>query len=143
MTIKIVTVGKVKEKSYLERILEYIKWINNDVRIELIIIKDNTEKVVNAKLNRYFNSNNYKVCVTEEGKQFSSKMFSEFIFKKAQNIIFFIGGPDGHSPIIRQKSNQLLSLSKMTLPHEMALMILTEQIFRAISIKKGSKYHRE
>ena len=143
MTIKIVTVGRVKEKSYLKRILEYIKWINNDVRIELIIIKDNTEKVINAKLNRYFNSKNYKVCVTEEGKQFSSKMFSEFIFKKAQNIIFFIGGPDGHSPIIRQKSHQLFSLSKMTLPHEMALMVLTEQLFRAVEIKKGSKYHRE
>ena len=54
-----------------------------------------------------------------------------------------MGGPDGHSESIIKKIDFNLSLSKMTMPHEMAALVLTEQIYRAFSIKKGSKYHRD
>ena len=67
---------------------------------------------------------------------------SEYIFERTQNLTYFIGGPDGHPQVIKKESKSILSLSNLTLPHEMALLVLAEQIFRAISIKKGSKYHR-
>jgi 23S rRNA (pseudouridine1915-N3)-methyltransferase len=83
------------------------------------------------------------MCLTEEGKQVTSREFSDFIYKQNRDIGFLIGGPDGHSKAIRQKADKLLSFSKMTLPHEMALLVLSEQLFRAVSIKNGSKYHRD
>ena len=82
------------------------------------------------------------ICLSEEGIQHNSVQFSEFIYSSNRNLVFLIAGPDGHSKIIKEKSDQIISLSNLTFPHEMATLILTEQIFRAISIKKGSKYHR-
>ena len=143
MNIKIVVIGKIKEKIYQQRILEYIKWINQDVKINLTILKEDSGKKLDQKLKPYLYSDNYTICVSEEGLHLSSKQFSKFVFEINQDLTFFIGGPNGHSEIVRRGANSILSLSKMTLPHEMALLVLTEQIFRAISIQKGSKYHRE
>ena len=143
MNIKIIIIGKVKEKIYQKRILEYIKWIKLDFQTEIIILKDSNTKKLDQKLSSYIKSRGHTICVTEEGSKLSSKQFSKFIFDTNQNLTFFIGGPNGHSEIVRKGANSILSLSNMTLPHEMALLVLTEQIFRAISIQKGSKYHRE
>ena len=142
MKIKIVVIGKIKEKIYQQRILEYMKWVNQDIQTDMIVLKDANGKKLNQKLKPYLNSDNYTICVSEDGIQLSSKQLSKFIFDKTQNLTFFIGGPDGHTEVIRKKSNSILSLSHLTLPHEMALLVLTEQLFRAISIKKGTKYHR-
>ena len=143
MNIKIIIIGKVKEKIYQKRILEYIKWIKLDFQTEIIILKDSNTKKLDQKLSSYIKSEVHKICVSEEGSKLSSKQFSKFIFDTNQDLTFFIGGPNGHSEIVRRGANSILSLSNMTLPHEMALLVLTEQIFRAISIQKGSKYHRE
>ena len=143
MNIKIIIIGKVKEKIYQKRILEYIKWIKLDFQTEIIILKGSNTKKLDQKLSSYIKSEVHKICVSEEGSKLSSKQFSKFIFDTNQDLTFFIGGPNGHSEIVRTGANSILSLSNMTLPHEMALLVLTEQIFRAISIQKGSKYHRE
>ena len=76
------------------------------------------------------------------GSNYHQNNFQNIFFERTQDLTFFIGGPDGHPQIIEKESKSILSLSNLTLPHEMALLVLTEQIFRAISIKKGSKYHR-
>ena len=73
----------------------------------------------------------------------SSNAFSKFIFNNKKKLSFIIGGPDGHSSEILNEADYILSFSKMTMPHEMATLVLIEQIYRAFSIKKGSKYHRE
>ena len=143
MNIKIIIIGKVKEKIYQKRILEYIKWIKLDFQTEIIILKDSNTKKLDQKLSSYIKSEVHTICVSEEGSKLSSMQFSKFIFDTNQDLTFFIGGPNGHSEIVRRGANSILSLSNMTLPHEMALLVLTEQIFRAISIQKGSKYHRE
>ena len=142
MKIKIVVIGKIKEKIYQQRILEYMKWVNQDIQTDMVVLKDANDKKLNQKLKPYLNSDNYTVCVSEDGMQLSSKQLSKFIFEKTQNLTFFIGGPDGHPEMVRKESNSILSLSHLTLPHEMALLVLTEQLFRVISIKKGTKYHR-
>lgn len=142
MRIKILVIGKVKEKAYNERINEFIKWINRDIPIELIFFKDNNHAKLEKKIESHLKNKDHIICLSEEGEKQSSIQFSKYIFNKTKDLIFLIGGPDGHSKVIKEKAYQTISLSKMTFPHEMALLILMEQIYRAIAIKKGSKYHR-
>ena len=140
MKIKIIAVGKLKEKAYQNRIGEYVKWINRDIPVELIFLKDNDK--VNRKLLANINSKNHTICLSEEGEKRSSEEFSKLLFNKALDHTFIIGGPDGLPTFIKEKANQIFSLSELTFPHEMVLLILAEQIYRAISIEKGRNYHR-
>ena len=142
MKITIVAVGKLKEKLYKERIDEYLKWINKDTSIELILIKNSTPKKIKNKLLSYIKPHHCVICLSEEGEEFSSVQLSKFINKINQNLIFLIGGPGGHSSLIKRESTKTLSLSKLTFPHEMSLLILTEQIYRSFSIMNKRKYHR-
>ena len=140
MKIKILAVGKLKEKAYQKRIGEYVKWINRDISVELIFLKDNNK--VNKKLLAHINSKDHTMCLSEEGEKRSSKEFSKLLFNKALNYTFIIGGPDGLPRYVKEKANQIFSLSELTFPHEMALLILAEQLYRAVSIEKGRNYHR-
>ena len=142
MKIKVVCVGKIKERIYKERIYEYLKWINKDIKIELIEIKDNNKKNLDYSLKKHLNNNYLKICVSQKGTQYSSKKFSKFLFDQDKDLKFFIGGPEGHSEIIEKSIKNSLSLSTFTMPHEMALLVLIEQIYRALQIKKGGSYHR-
>ena len=140
MKIKILAVGKLKEKAYQNRINEYVKWINRDIPVELIFLKDNDK--VNKKLLAHINTKDHTICLSEEGKKGSSKEFSKLLFYRDLDHIFIIGGPNGLPKHIKEKANQIFSLSGLTFPHEMALLILTEQLYRAVSIEKGRNYHR-
>ena len=140
MKIKVLAVGKVKEKAYQNRIAEYVKWINKDVPVEIIFLKDNNK--VNKKLVAHINPKDHTICLSEEGKKRSSKEFSKLLFNKALDHTFIIGGPDGLPSYIKEKADQIFSLSELTFPHEMALMILLEQLYRSVSIEKGRNYHR-
>ena len=140
MKIKILAVGKLKEKAYQNRIGEYVKWINRDIPVELIFLKDNDK--INKKLLAHINSADHTICLSEEGEKRSSKEFSKLLFNKALDHTFIIGGPDGLPRYIKEKANQIFSLSELTFPHEMALLILAEQLYRAVSIEKGRNYHR-
>ena len=79
----------------------------------------------------------------QKPQKLSNLTFSKFIFNSGEKIVFFLGGPNGYPKNIIEAMDFNLSLSKMTMPHEMAALILVEQLFRAFSIKKGSKYHRD
>ena len=140
MKIKVLAVGKLKEKAYQDRIGEYVKWINRDIPVELIFLKDNDK--INKKLLAHINSEDHTICLSEEGEKISSEEFSKLLFNKALDHTFIIGGPDGLTRYIKEKANQIFSLSELTFPHEMALLILAEQLYRAVSIEKGRNYHR-
>ena len=140
MKIKILAVGKLKEKAYQDRVGEYVKWINRDIPVELIFLKNNDK--VNKKLLAHINPKNHTICLSEEGEKRSSKEFSKLLFNKAIGHTFIIGGPDGLPEYIKEKANQIFSLSELTFPHEMALLILAEQLYRAVSIERGRNYHR-
>ena len=109
MKITIIAVGKLKEKLYKERVNEYLKWINKNTTIELILIKDDTQEKVNNKLLSYIKPHHYVICMSEEGEEFSSLQLSRFINKINQNLIFLIGGPGGHSSLIKKESTKTLS----------------------------------
>ena len=142
MKIKVVCVGKIKERIYKERIYEYLKWISRDIKIELISLKDNNKKNLDNSLKKHLINNYFKICVSQKGTQYSSKKFSKFLFDQDKDLAFFIGGPEGHSEIIEKSIKNSISLSTFTMPHEMALLVLIEQIYRALQIKKGGSYHR-
>jgi 23S rRNA (pseudouridine1915-N3)-methyltransferase len=140
MKIKILAVGKLKEKAYQNRIDEYVKWINRDIQVEIIFLKDNDK--VNKKLLAHINTKDRTICLSEEGEKRSSKEFSKLLFSEELDHTFILGGPDGLPRYIKEKANQIFSLSELTFPHEMALLILAEQLYRAVSIEKGKNYHR-
>ena len=143
MHIKIVLIGKIKEKAYNDKIQKYLEWLSRDSKFEVIVVKDSNSNKIQYQIAKLKKNNFFCICLSEHGKNLNSISFSKFIFDKSENIAFIIGGPDGHPENLMKKMDFNLSLSKMTMPHEMAALVLVEQLFRAFSIKKGSKYHRD
>ena len=89
----------------------------------------------------------YVVLLDEHGKEFTSVQFSKYIEKRmasgARRMVLVVGGPYGFSQDVYDRANELLSLSKMTFPHEMIRLIFTEQLYRAMTIINHEPYHHE
>jgi 23S rRNA (pseudouridine1915-N3)-methyltransferase len=88
----------------------------------------------------------YKVALDEKGRAFSSESFAALIGKTADSAVktcaFLIGGADGHGPEVLKAANVVISLGTLTLPHGLARVVLTEQLYRAATILAGHPYHR-
>ena len=143
MHIKIVLIGKIKEKVYNKKIQKYLDWLSRDSKFEIIIVKDSNSNKIKDQIGKLKKDNFFCVCLSEHGKNLNSISFSKFIFNNGKKIVFILGGPNGHPENLIKEMDFNLSLSKMTMPHEMAALVLAEQLFRAFSIKKRSKYHRD
>ena len=88
-------------------------------------------------------NNNIIISLCEEGERFNSVEFASLLLNfKNKKIFFLIGNADGISNDIKEQSDLLFSLSPLTFPHELARLILVEQIYRAFSISNNSPYHR-
>jgi len=130
--LSINAIGKIKKDWIREGINQYKKRMPG-----LIINESKSFNIDNIKVN------NIVICLTEEGKSFSSLELNSLLLNfKDKKIIFLIGDADGIPQNIKEKSHLLLSLSSLTFPHELARLILLEQIYRAISISNNSPYHR-
>jgi len=144
MKILFITVGKPK-KDFENLFLEYVKRIKKFSKIDIWNIKESiyTEDKVISKIK----NNDFFVVLDEKGKEFFSKEFAIFLEKKINNsverIVFLIGPPDGHSEKIREKSDFLMSFSKLTFPHDLAMVILAETVYRSLSIINNHPYHRQ
>lgn len=145
MEIKIISVGKVKEKDLANRIEHYEDRIQYDCRFVSLQIKDSNVQDEGERIVQILDKEkgSFVVCCTEEGKQFTSREFAEVIGSKNVPILFIIGSAEGISETIKKRANLLLSFSKMTFTHEMARMFLVEQVYRGISILKNRKYHKD
>ena len=155
MKIRLLIVGKIKNKNtdalaelYLERIKHYLPIMVEIIKPEKIKNLPDAEilhREGQQILPKLFNSD-YNVILDKDGKQLASTEFAHLFNRLAgqstKQITFVIGGPLGLSGTIKKKGNQLLSFSRMTFPHELASVILLEQIYRAQSILKGEKYHK-
>ena len=141
--IKILAVGKVKESCILEGIHEYLKRMKG--RIEIVEVKDSTKEKEGIEIaGRLEKLDGFLAAALDEhGKEFTSLEFSEFIKANSnRSICFIIGGPDGLDKSILEGVDHTLALSRMTFTHEMARLLLVEQLYRAFSIIEGKKYHR-
>ena len=130
--LSINAIGKIKKNWIREGINQYKKRMP-----DLIINETKSFNIDNIRVN------NIIICLTEEGQSFNSIELTTLLLNfKNKKIIFLIGDADGIPSDIKEKSNLLLSLSPLTFPHELARLILIQQIYRAISISNNSPYHR-
>ena len=130
--LSINAIGKIKKIWIREGINQYKKRMP-----DLIINESKSFNIDNIHVNDII------ICLTEEGETFSSIELTSLLLNfKNKKINFLIGDADGIPSDIKEKSHLLLSLSPLTFPHELARLILLEQIYRAISISNNSPYHR-
>ena len=133
--VSIYVIGKIKKPWIEKGISQYKKRMPNLKIHELKDFKINSLKNIF--------SDNIIISLTEEGKFFNSQEFSTLLLNyNNRKISFLIGDADGLSNDIKSSSDLLLSLSPLTFPHELARLILIEQIYRAVSISLNSPYHR-
>lgn len=150
--IKIICVGKIKEKYLQEAINEYKKRISKYTKMEIITLPDydyENEELTREKekelILKNINIKDYLITLEIEGKMLTSQEFASKIdntFITNSNISFVIGGSYGLSDDIKRISNFKLSFSKMTFPHQLFRVILLEQIYRAFKINKNESYHK-
>lgn len=151
--IKIICVGKIKEKYFVEAIDEYKKRISKYSKLEIIEVSDeatDNEKIVLSKekdkLLKTINKNDYNIALDIDGKELSSVELSnkiDNIFTNYNsNITFIIGGSCGIDDEIKNMCDFRLSFSKMTFPHQLFRIILLEQIYRSFKILNNESYHK-
>jgi len=151
--IKIVCVGKVKDKNLINLIDDYKSKINHYHKIEIIevkdeAIKDNEEEVLKIEGDRILSRiepSDYVITCDLHGKSVDSITLSKKIDKAFINnpkLTFVIGGSLGLSDDVRKRSNELLKLSDLTFLHQMTRLILLEQIYRSYKIIRNETYHK-
>ncbi len=147
--IKIICVGKIKEKYFVDAIKEYQKRISKYTKLEIIELPDYNYDVSKTKLEEGKNilskikPSDFVVTLEVEGKKVSSQGLSNFISKNiSRNITFVIGGSNGLSQDVLERSNYALSFSDLTFPHQLFRIILLEQIYRAFKIINNESYHK-
>lgn len=149
--IKIITVGKIKEKYLEDGIKEYLKRISKYTKINIIEVPDENYDITKTleterdNILKNINKKDYIVTLDIEGNNISSVEFAKKmndIFIHSSDIIFIIGGSYGLHKDIKNISNFSLSFSKMTFPHQMFRMMLLEQIYRCYKINNNETYHK-
>ena len=157
--IRLICVGKLKERYFQEAVAEYEKRLRTCCRLELIELSETrlserpSETEIQTALRQEASEIEKKllkdgklVCLCVEGKLMSSEDFS-VLLTEAENsghprVNFVIGGSFGLADELKNKSDVRLSMSKMTFPHHLARVMLAEQLYRGFQIKEGTKYHK-
>ncbi len=150
--IKIICVGKIKEKFFKEAINEYSKRLTKYTKLEIIEVDDINSDDINQILSKerdlilkHLNQKDYVVTLEIEGKEFTSPDLAkklDNILTINSNITFIIGGSYGLHNDVKDKSNLKLSFSKLTFPHQLFRVILLEQIYRSYKILNNESYHK-
>lgn len=150
--IKIICVGKIKEKYLNDAIEEYKKRLLKYVKINIIEVTDIDNQSIDVILlkekeliEKYIESKDYVITLEIDGNMLSSLEFArkiDNIFNTNSNITFIIGGSYGLHSDIKLRSNYKLSFSKLTFPHQLFRVILLEQIYRTFKINSNEAYHK-
>mgnify|MGYP000918740956 CR=1 FL=1 len=157
MKYRIISVGKIRESFYLEGVREYLKRLGPYTSIELIdgleekIGPRAGEKEIQAilqkeaeKIKRWLDKD--EILVVLEGQVRSSEEMAWQLEKwnasGKSRVTFLLGAAHGLAAEIKQQAQESISLSRLTFPHQMAVLILAEQIYRGFKILKGEPYHR-
>lgn len=143
--IKLICVGKIKEKYLTDGINDYLKRINKYHKVQIIEVEDSTIDNEEVKISKYIDNKDYVITLEIEGNMLSSvelanKLDKTFITNS--NITFIIGGSYGLSDNIKKRSNYKLSFSNMTFPHGLFRLIFLEQLYRCFKILNNETYHK-
>ena len=153
LNIIILSVGKIKEKYFQEAFNEYFKRLKPYAKIEVQELKlepfmsdsdkEKSKKIEGERILKFLDNHKDRevIILDENGRNISSVKFSEYLFGINRQIVFVVGGTLGFSDDVLKKYKNKVSLSDMTFPHEMAKVILIEQVYRAFAISKGKRYH--
>ncbi|MFZ7102870.1 MAG: 23S rRNA (pseudouridine(1915)-N(3))-methyltransferase RlmH [Peptococcaceae bacterium] len=159
MNIKIIAVGKLKEKYLKDGIAEYLKRLQSYAKVEIIEIADEKEPVhaspadedmirerEGERIVKHLRNNTYLIALAIDGSRLSSEelagKLAALSLAGKSDITMVIGGSLGLSSNILKQADFKLSFSKMTFPHQLMRLILLEQVYRAFKINKGEKYHK-
>ncbi|GFH41322.1 23S rRNA (pseudouridine(1915)-N(3))-methyltransferase RlmH [Pseudolactococcus insecticola] len=158
MKIKLISVGKLKEKYLKDGIAEYVKRLSRFGQVEQIELPDEkTPDKASDKENAQIlakegdrilaklSERDFVVAMAIEGKLISSEELSsrlELEMQQASTLTFIIGGSLGLDPRVKKRANSLMSFGRITLPHQLMRLVLVEQIYRAFMIREGSPYHK-
>lgn len=157
MQIRLIAVGKTDHSAIQTLLEEYVKRLGFYIKFEMEIIPDlknsknlsetaQKEKEGELILKKVQTSDEL-VLLDEQGKQYSSVDFSDYLQKKMnaglKQLIFVIGGPYGFSEEVYQRANGKISLSKMTFSHQMVRVFFVEQLYRAFTILRNEPYHHQ
>lgn len=145
MLLKIIAIGKLKDRGFQERCDEYAKWLRPYAKLEMRELPDSTPEKEGAAILKELEKdrNAHIIALSEEGVEYTSREFAAHIGKTDKKIVMIIGGPQGLAQPVKDKANTLMSMSRMTFTHEFARLILMEQLFRAANILNGGHYHRD
>ena len=143
--IKLICVGKIKERYLTEGIEDYFRRINKYHKLEIIEVDDSVPDIEESKIIKYIDNRDYVITLEIDGNNLSSVELAEKIdktFISNSNITFIIGGSYGLSDNVKKRSNYKLSFSRMTFPHGLFRAILLEQIYRSFKIMNNESYHK-
>lgn len=145
--------GKIKDRFIADGVAEYSARLQHYTSFSITVLKEKgggrAKKAIESQgalLLQAIEPGSFVVVLDAAGRQYSSEQFStlvgEWEMRGIKQVVYLIGGPDGHSQSVRERADLLLSLSKMTFTHDMARLFLVEQVYRAYTIKAGEKYHK-
>lgn len=138
--IRVIAVGKLRKPWLQEGALLYLKRLPG---LEITELRDGGMAREAQAIRAALRPGEELVVLTEEGDSFSSLAFARQLEGSGSSrLVFVIGGADGLEPALKAQADWALSLSPMTLPHELARLLLLEQLYRALSIQQGGPYHR-
>jgi 23S rRNA (pseudouridine1915-N3)-methyltransferase len=153
--LRLIAVGKLRGSIWLPAATEYLRRLRHYVNVDLIEVRDvvgrglpdNAALAEEGKaLAQVLEPTNFLIASDHTGKAFTSEQFAGFLHRQIdtgiRKIDFVIGGPVGLDPRILAAANLRLSLSAMTFPHELARVVLLEQLYRAFTILRGEPYHK-
>lgn len=150
ININIVCVGALKEKFWIDAVSEYGKRLSRFCKLKILELpqheKFDKQKCLEGEGDEILRTaRGYKILLDIEGKQLTSNELAEKIEKVSlsnSEITFIIGGSYGVSEKVKEQADFRLSFGKITLPHNLARVVLVEQIYRAFMITSGSTYHK-
>lgn len=159
MKIRIITVGKLKEKYLIQGIAEYTKRLSRFASLEQVELLDEKtpDKASEAENQQILakegerilgklTDREYVIALAIEGQQFPSEVFSQKLeaatVRGHSTITFIIGGSLGLDKRVKQRADLLMSFGQLTLPHQLMRLVLVEQVYRAFMIQQGSPYHK-
>lgn len=157
MKITLLSIGKNSDKDieklierYVKRLTHYVKFENRslpDAKVSKTDSRERQKQLEGALLLNALSPADYVVLLDERGKEISSVEYAEMLhghsLRSTRNLVFVIGGPFGFCKEVYDRGDAMMSMSRMTMTHEMIRLFFIEQTYRAFTIIRGESYHHE
>ena len=157
MKIRLLTVGDTSDRRMREAIDGYVKRAGHYIPFEMTVISDvkvsrsageaKQKEAEGEKILSRIQNGDRVILLDERGKEMSSREFATSLERlmatMQRDVIFVIGGPYGFSPAVYSRADSMLSLTRMTMTHEMVRLLFVEQVYRAMTIIRGEPYHHD